>query len=157
MQVLRLRFRDWMWPTAIAIAFLIPILGRTGGEPYRIGSLTYYANSCGGILLWLAAIFLAGARWCWIGYLRPRDPSLCGRCGYPAAGLDDRDPSSRCPECGADAATGRRPPPRWSLRESLRGVPIARYLIDLPGILLMLYPLGGIVAAVLMIFWVIDD
>jgi hypothetical protein len=36
-------------------------------------------------------------------------------------------------------------------------VPISRYLIDLPGILVMLYPVLGIVAMVLMIFGVIDD
>lgn len=43
-QVLRLRVRDWMWPTAIAVAILIPILGRTGGEPCKSGSVTM--SSC---------------------------------------------------------------------------------------------------------------
>ena len=156
-QVLRLRFRDWMWPTAIAVAIAIPIAGRTGGETYKIGSITDYANSFGALMLWLAAIFFTGFRWCMVGRLRPRDRHRCARCGYPTTGLDDRDPSSLCPECGAEATTRHVPTLRSTLREAFRGVPISRYLIDLPGILVMLYPVLGIVAMLLMIFGVIDD
>jgi len=156
-QVLRLRLRDWMWPTAIAVAIAIPIAGRTGGETYKIGSITDYANSFGALMLWLAAIFFTGFRWCMVGRLRPRDRHRCARCGYPTTGLDDRDPTSLCPECGADATTRRVPTIRSGLRETFRGVPIRRYLIDLPGILVMLYPLLGIVAMLLMIFGVIED
>jgi hypothetical protein len=108
-------------------------------------------------MLWLAAIFFAGFRWCMVGALRSRDRNRCARCGYPTNGLDDRDPSSLCPECGADATTRHVPTMRSTLREAFRGVPISRYLIDLPGILVMLYPVLGIVAMVLMIFGVIDD
>ena len=156
-QVLRLRFRDWMWPAAIAVAVAIRIAGHTGGEPYKIGSITDYANSFGALMLWLAAIFFAGFRWCMVGALRSRDRNRCARCGYPTTGLDDRDPSSLCPECGADATARAVPTMRSTLREAFRGVPISRYLIDLPGILVMLYPVLGIVAMLLMIFGVIDD
>jgi hypothetical protein len=156
-QVFRLRLRDWMWPTAIAVAIAIPIAGRTGGETYKIGSITDYANSFGALVLWLAAIFFAGFRWCMVGALRSRDRNRCARCGYPTTGLDDRDPSSLCPECGADATARAVPTMRSTLREAFRGVPISRYLIDLPGILVMLYPVLGIVAMLLMIFGVIDD
>jgi len=46
---------------------------------------------------------------------------------------------------------------RSSLRETFRGVPIRRFLIDLPGVLTMLYPLLGIVAMILFILGVIED
>ncbi|HAW94926.1 MAG TPA: hypothetical protein DCX60_01500 [Phycisphaerales bacterium] len=51
-QVLRLRFRDWMWPLALGLPFVVstPFLGYSNG-PCRIGSLTYYVNVDGLLLL----------------------------------------------------------------------------------------------------------
>jgi hypothetical protein len=154
-QVLRLRFRDWMWPAAIAVAMLIPILGRTGGEPYRAGSVTYYMNTKETAFVWLAAIAFAGVRWCWIGRWRARGSGVCRQCGYPTTGLDESDSASRCPECGADAATSRRPSPRWRIRETFGGASLARCLLHLPGLLLLLYGTVGLVVFALVVFRIV--
>lgn len=155
LQVLRLRLRDWMWPTAIAIIVVIPFLGRSDG-PYKIGSITYYANVYGPWVMLFAIVF-AGVRWCWIGHLRPRGANRCARCGYPTTGLDESDPTSRCPECGADPATRQGPTRRSLFRETFGGVSILRWLLDLPGVLLLLVPVYVIVMLVLIIYGVIDD
>ena len=154
-QVLRLRLRDWMWPAALAIVVVIPFLGRSSGT-YQIGSVTYYANVFGPLVM-LSAIVFAGVRWCCIGHLRPRRADRCARCGYPTTGLDESDPASRCPECGADAAARRLPAPRSRIRAIFGGASLARWLVDLPGVLLLLVPVYVIVMIVLMIFGVIDD
>ena len=155
LQVLRLRFRDWMWPTALAIVVAITVLNRVAlpREPGLI-ALVLYAF---GPWIWIAALVFAGARWCWIGRLRPRGADRCARCGYPTTGLDESDPASRCPECGADAAARRLPAPRSRVRGSFAGVSLARWLIDLPGVLLLLVPVYVIVMLVLIIYGVIDD
>jgi hypothetical protein len=150
-QVLRLRCRDWLWPTAIAIAVAITVLGRTGGEPYRIGSVTDYMNTKEAKFVWLAAIAFAGARWCWIGRWRARSSECCRRCGYPTNGFHESDPASRCPECGADAAARWRPSPRSRVRETFGGASLARWLLDLPGLLVLLYGVVGLVLFVLII------
>ena len=55
-QVLRLRFRDWMWPLALAFVVAIPFLGYSNGT-YRIGSLTYYVNVYGSRLFFPVCFF----------------------------------------------------------------------------------------------------
>ncbi len=59
------RFCDWQWPAALAAAYGIVLLGRSE-SPYRIGSVTYYANTIG-LPLFLALLVFAGFRWCWLG------------------------------------------------------------------------------------------
>ncbi len=159
-QVLRLRFRDWMWPLAILTCVGVFVASRptSPNGVYRIGSLTYYANMLGPLVVFVL-VPLAGARWCWLGRVRPMPAGRCGGCGYDLAGLAAAGASGggvRCPECGvvdslavvgAGAATRR---PR-------RRVPLVRRLIDLPGLLLMLTWLYMVVAVVLIIFGVIDD
>jgi hypothetical protein len=159
-QVLRLRFRDWMWPLAILTCVGVFVASRptSPNGVYRIGSLTYYANMLGPLVVFVL-VPLAGARWCWLGRVRPMPAGRCGGCGYDLAGLAAAGASGggvRCPECGvvdslavvgAGAATRR---PR-------RRVPLVRRLIDLPGLLLMLTWLYMVVAVGLIIFGVIDD
>jgi hypothetical protein len=133
--VLRLRFRDWMWPAAIVIAAVIPFLGQSNG-PYRIGSLTYYANTIGPPLF-LAAIAFAGARWCsigwcWIGWDPDRDRTHCGHCDYPLHWMESVHGPRCCPECGTDVSS---PPTR-------RAIPLPRVLLDVPGLLAVLFPLS---------------
>lgn len=108
MDVLRLRLRDWWWPTAAVIAMAIPFLGRSSGLTCQIGSLAYYANTYG-LLVFLPAIFLAGLRWCWVGRLRPRDPNRCGHCNDRLDWMNAEPEPRQCPECGAAASgsTGR--------------------------------------------------
>jgi hypothetical protein len=147
--VLRLRFRDWMWPAAVAVAVAMPLLGRSSG-PYAIGSVTFYANVLGP-WIFLAAILFAGLRWCWIGRIGPRAANLCGRCGYPLDRLAAASGPPRCPECGTLAsasATGHRIP--------LRQIPPLRLLLDLPGVLAILFPPFIIGMLVLGLFGVID-
>jgi hypothetical protein len=148
-QVLRLRLRDWMWPSALALVIAIPFAGRSSG-PYPIGSLTYYANTLGPPLM-LAAMIFAGIRWCtlgwcWIGATPQRDPTRCAHCDYLLAGLDAHQGPQRCPECGTDTTT----PPTW------RRPSIARMLIDLPGVLLASFPIFLIAILMLALFGLID-
>lgn len=97
-QVLKLRFRDWMWPTAVAIAILVPWVANAQNDAelisafansqsdppgsHRTGSLNDYLNAYG-LFVMLAAIGFAGVRWCWLGHLRPREDRRCAECGYP--------------------------------------------------------------------------
>ena len=147
--VLRLRFRDWMWPAAVAVAVAIPLLGWSDG-PYRIGSVTYYASMLG-LPVFLAASLFAGLRWCWIGRVGRRAANLCGRCGYPLDRLAAAGGPPRCPECGTVASTsttGRRVP--------FREIPPIRLLIDLPGVLAILFPLLTVGLVVLAVIGVIN-
>jgi hypothetical protein len=144
MQVLRLRLRDWLWPAAVAIAVAIWILAQSKGT-YRIGSVTYYANTYGPPLF-LAAILFAGLRWCSIGRLRPRDPSRCGQCDYPLDWLAPSRGPQCCPECGADASG----PPRK------RRIPLSRMLLDLPGLLALLFPIFVVAMLLLAMLGVIE-
>jgi len=168
--VLKLRFRDWMWPTAIVITVLIPwittaqndaevisVFGNSQSNPsgsYPIGSLTYYLNAYGPLIM-LAAIGFAGVRWCWLGQLRPRDDRRCAECGYPTGGIADSPPNARCSECGADATVQRTPTVRSWLRESFRGVTIAQLAIDLPGLLLLGFVAFVFVLITLVVFGVV--
>ena len=145
--MLRLRLRDWLWPAATLIAVTIPFLAvaLTNGGTYQIGSFAYYLNT-DGQLVFLLAIFIAGLRWCWIGRLRAPDPNRCLGCHYRLDGLDTDETPKRCPECGLKGSTvpaGRR-------------IPIARLLLDLPGVLAMLFPIGIIVIILLGILGLID-
>jgi hypothetical protein len=140
-QVLRQRFRDWWWPAAVVIAVVIPILGQSNG-PYRIGSVTYYANTFG-LPIFLAAILFAGLRWCWIGRLRPGDPTRCGHCDYPLDWMDSARGPQRCPECGGDASAKRR-------------VPLSRILLDVPGVLAVLFPILVVAMVLLAMLGVIE-
>ena len=143
--VLLLRLRDWCWPVAIAIAVTIPILGRTSGGAYKIGSITYYANTYG-LCIFLPAIFIAGLRWCWIGRMRSAAPNHCLRCGYHLEGAVSEAGVQCCPECGADQSTaGKR-----------RRIPLMRLLLDLPGILAMLLPIGLAVMLMLAMLGILD-
>lgn len=142
--VLRLRLRDWMWPATVVVAVAIPILAQSNG-PYRIGSVTFYANTYGPPLF-LGAIFFAGLRWCWIGRLRPRDPTRCADCNYPLDWLDPSRGPQRCPECGADASA------QWPRRR----LPLSRLLLDLPGLLAMLFCGWVVTILLLAIFGVIE-
>lgn len=153
--VLRLRLKDWMWPMAVAGAILIPLLGRTDG-PYRIGSFTYYFQHFGPFL-WLVLVMFAGIRWSLIGRMRPRDRSVCPRCGYTLDGLVARDPDARCPECGTDAATRRMLAARPSLRQTFEGLTLPRALLDLPALVAVLLPFYLVTIIVLIVFGVIDD
>ncbi|MHC5211792.1 MAG: hypothetical protein ACYTG2_13820 [Planctomycetota bacterium] len=119
LQVLRLRLHDWMWPTALAAAIAIVFLGSHSGT-YRIGSVTYYANTYGPPLF-VALLLFAGVRWCWIG--------------RPGVG----DPAQR--------TSGRFPFAR---------LPIARLLLDLPGLLVAGFAAWIVVMLVLGTFGVID-
>jgi hypothetical protein len=172
--VLKLRFRDWMWPTAIAITVLVPWIATAQNDAevlsvmesasanaqpnppgsYRIGSLTYYLNAYGPLVM-LAAMGFAGVRWCWLGHLRPREDRRCARCGYPIDGFADAPPNARCSECGADATVQRTPTVRSWLRESFRGVTIARLAIDLPGLLLLGFVAFVFVLITLVVFGVV--
>ena len=73
MQVLQLRLRDWMWPSAVALALVILLLGRSSG-PYPAGSITDFVNTIG-VPVCLGLLAFAGIRWCSIGWLRPGDPA----------------------------------------------------------------------------------
>jgi hypothetical protein len=133
--VLRLRFRDWMWPAAVAVAVAIPLLQRWNA-PYQAGSVSFYANVVLGPWILLAASLFAGLRWCWIGRIGRRAADLCGRCGYPLDRLAAASGPPRCPECGTVASartTGRRIP--------FREIPPLRLLLDVPGVLAILFPL----------------
>ena len=148
-RVLRLRFRDWMWPAAVVIAVVIPFLGRSNGA-YQVGSLTYYANTFG-LPLFLAAIAFAGVRWCWIGWCwtgwhPDRDPTRCGQCDYPIQWMESVPGPRCCPECGTD---GSLPPTR-------RGIPLTRLLLDVPGLLAVLFPLSLFAMLLLAILGVIE-
>ena len=127
-QVLRLRFRDWVWPIALLLAASIPVLASIDvrGIARPIGE---FCNEYGPIMFG-ALLVVAGVRWCWVGRLGAPRPDRCGRCGYAMMGLDQSDPAVRCPECGAD---GRE-------RTAMRPVPLARVLLDLPGVLVGLRP-----------------
>jgi hypothetical protein len=168
--VLKLRFRDWMWPTAVAITVLIPWVANPQNDAevisafansesnppgsYRIGSLTYYLNAYGPLVM-LAAMGFTGVRWCWLGHLRPREDQRCAGCGYLIGGFADSPPNARCSECGADSAVQRTPTVRSWLRESFRGVTIARLAIDLPGLLFLGFVAFVFVLITLAVFGVI--
>ena len=154
-QVLRLRFRDWMWPTALAIAVAIPFLGQSNGT-YRIGSVTYYANTYGPSIF-LAAIVFAAARWYWIGRLRPFASDRCPRCGYSTTGLDAAGSAVRCPECGTEAGPGRSASQPARFRERFRAAPISRLLLDLPSVVAAGFVAWVLVVIGLIVFGVVDD
>jgi predicted RNA-binding Zn-ribbon protein involved in translation (DUF1610 family) len=151
-QVLRLRFRDWMWPLAILMNVGILVLVRavaTSG-PYRIGSLTFFVNIYGPPLM-LVLFPLAGARWCWLGRVRRMPAGRCAACGYHLTGLTGAE--VRCPECGlADVAAGAT-----ASKRPRRRVPLSRWLIDLPGLFLIVATAIIFVGAVLMMMGVIDE
>lgn len=158
-QVLRLRFRDWMWPTAVAIVVLIPLVARAVTDPsgtYRIGSLPFYLNVYGPFIL-LAAMTFAGLRWCWLGHLRPRKGRRCARCGYPSPETATPAPDARCSECGADAIAQRTYTAGSLLRECFRGVTLGRLAIDLPGLLILGFLALVLVLITLIAFGVIPD
>lgn len=143
--VLLLRLRDWCWPTAIAIAVTIPLLGRTNGGAYKIGSITYYANTYG-LCIFLPAIFIAGLRWCWIGRIRSAAPNHCPWCDYRLDGVVSEAGLQCCPECGADPSTaGKR-----------RRIPLMRLLLDVPGVLVMLFPIWVFGMLILATFGLLD-
>ena len=157
-QVLLLRFRDWMWPTAVAIVVLIPVAARAGTDPsgtYRIGSPVFYLNMYGPLVM-LAAMVFAGLRWCWIGHLRPRAGRRCARCDYPSPGTAPLARDARCSECGADAIAQRTHTAGSLLRACFRGVTLARLAIDLPGLLLMAFAAFVVVLITLALFGVIS-
>ena len=114
-QVLQLRLRDWMWPSAMAMAIGIALLGQSDAVTYRIGSITYYANAYGPPLF-LALLVFAGIRWCWIGSPRAFDPEQRAR----------------------------------------RRLPIARVLLDLPGLLVAGYAIWIVTMVVLGLVGVVD-
>ena len=139
--MIRLRFRDWMWPLALIVVVAIPYLGHTNGT-YKIGSITYYANEPYAYLLWLAALVFVGIRWFAIGMLRPRISGMCGRCNYQIS----RSESQCCPECGADE----------KVMNATRRISIARILIDLPSVVCILFPMCIVVMSVLLAVGIID-
>ena len=141
LEVLRLRFRDWMWPVAVCLIIAIPIalsfFGRMNGGVYKIGSFTYYINTYG-VWIWLAAFVFVGVRWFWIGRLQPRRPGYCGQCNYPIS----RNNAAICSECGADKKR----------MTSTRPISKARILIDLPSLLFLLPPMFVVVFIMLEVF-----
>ena len=153
LQVLRLRFRDWMWPTALAIVVAITVLNRSA-LPREPGVISFLLGVFGPWML-VGAIAFAGVRWCWIGRLRPRGANQCARCGYPTTGLDDSDPASRCPECGAGPDDRRTPTAGASFLASIRGASISRWLIDLPGLLGLLVAIFMFTMLMLIVFGIV--
>jgi hypothetical protein len=124
--VLRLRCRDWVWPSTLLLAAAMLMLGAI--EPPRFaGSMGTLFDEYGPVAFGVL-LAVTGVRWCWVGRLRGPRPDRCGGCGYAMTGLDPSDESVRCPECGAD---GRE-------RRATRPVPLARVLLDLPGVLAFL-------------------
>ena len=152
-KVLRLRFRDWMWPTALAIVVAIPVLNHSDW-PRSIGPIAFSIGVFGP-WIWIGAIAFAGVRWCSIGRLRPRGANQCARCGYPTTGLDDSDPASRCPECGAGPDDRRTPTAGASFLASIRGASISRWLIDLPGLLGLLFAIFMFTMLMLIVFGIV--
>ena len=144
--VLLLRLRDWCWPVAIASAVTIPILGRTNGVAYKIGSIAYYANTPCAVLAFFLLFFIAGLRWCWIGRIRPYGPGRCRKCGYRLIWTRTSPVPERCPECGEATAVPTRG----------RRISIARRLVDLPGVLAMLVPIGFLVMILLAVVGLLD-
>ncbi|MAC74407.1 MAG: hypothetical protein CMJ22_02320 [Phycisphaerae bacterium] len=144
--VLLFRLRDWCWPVAIAVAVTIPILGGTGGGTYKVGSLTYYANTPCAVLTFFLVIFIAGLRWCWVGRIRAHGPGRCRHCGYRLDWVEAGAEPQRCPECG-EATSATRP---------ARRISIARLLVDLPGVLAMLVPIGFLVMILLAVVGLLD-
>ena len=138
LQVLRLRFRDWGWPTALLLAAAAFVLGASELERPP-GSLGFLISEWGPGLFGVLLV-VAGVRWCWIGRIRSPRADRCGRCDYQMTGLDPSDSTVRCPECGAD---GRQ-------RRASRPVPLARVLIDLPGVLVALA--GSAIATISMLY-----
>lgn len=125
-QVLRLRARDWVWPAVLVLAAAVMVLNAIG-LPRQAGSVEDFLQEFGPIVFGVL-LAIAGVRWCWVGRLRGPRPDRCGRCGYAMTGLDPADDSVRCPECGADGRERRMTCP----------VPLARVLLDLPGVLAFL-------------------
>jgi hypothetical protein len=147
-----------MWPTAVAIVVLIPLVARAGTDPsgtYRIGSLTFYLNAYGPFVL-LAAMTFAGLRWCWLGHLRPRKGRRCACCGYPSPETAIPAPDARCSECGADAIAQRTHTLVSLVRECFRGVTLGRLAIDLPGILILAYGAFVVMLITLVLFGLIS-
>lgn len=148
-QVFLLRLRDWMWPTAIAIAAATFFLARSSG-PYRIGSITYVASTFGPLVILLAMMFAAvrwcAIGWCWVGAPLDHDPSRCGRCDYPLVGLDVIRGLVCCPECGGDLG----------VPSNRRRIPLARAMLDLPGLLIVLGALALVALVVLAAVGVVE-
>lgn len=151
-QVLRLRFRDWMWPLALAFVVAIPFLGYSNGT-YRIGSLTYYVNVYGSRLFFPAMAFV-GLRWCLLGRLRRSHDTHCVQCNYPLDWSASAVDVERCPECGLSSSKHTKR--QVSLKHLLVGVSFKRLLIDLPGLLLLLIPISLIVLLLLGTMGLID-
>jgi hypothetical protein len=156
-QVLFLRLRDWMWPSALAVVVTVPLMFQTDASgTYRIGSVAHFVSIFGPPIMLMAIVF-AGLRWCWLGHLRPRDANCCARCGYPIGKVHHAEGAARCSECGATSTIQRTATLRTLIRESFRGVSLARFLLDVPGLLLLLLPLSIFVIVTLIVVGVIDD
>jgi len=117
-QVLRLRLRDRFWQAAILLGIAIAAMGSIGG--WRAAPLLWLERH--GAIPFGVLLVVAGIRWCWVGRVSSARGDRCGGCGYSTIGLD---PAGRCPECGAEARE----------RRNLRTIPVARVVLDLPGVL----------------------
>lgn len=117
-QVLRLRLRDRFWQAAIVIAVATVTLGSLAG--WRAAPLLWLERQ--GAIPFGVLVVVAGIRWCWVGRLTTSRGDRCGACGDSMRGVD---PAARCPECGAEDLQ----------RRAARSVPVARLILDLPGVL----------------------